>query len=206
MRFSYEISPKKRGNWRPRIEFTYELSADEVAHRPYFSRLTLVSGSLDYNYRKGSYKAVRDEIVIEIGSKDNDKGEPWGLYFDEHRKKRDLTRSFYDNYSVIGSISGLMICDSMFIENSIRKTYSFYGPWKPGKEPDYSEIVPVLLEIRDTIRIMQTNGLDSGQNDAIIGEMVSVGTGDDWIGSGTTANVVRNRYVTHDEARQIELD
>lgn len=206
MRFSYEISPKKRGNWRPLVRFSYQLSADEIRHRPYFSRLTLVSGNMNFNYTKSYYKPCRDEIVIEIESNKSGKGEPWALYRNEHRKNSDVHRNVYDAYSFCKDISGMTICDSAFIENEISNSFAFYGPWKPGKEPDYSEIVPVLLEIRDTIRIMQTNGLDSGQNEIIAGEMVSVGNGDDWIGSGTTANVVRNLYVTHDEARQIELD
>ncbi len=204
MNFSYKITPKNRGNWRPEISFSFSLSAGDIAHRPYFSDLVLVSGSLAVPYKPGAISFPRDTIVIALAdSKEDDKGETWAMYRDDRRGDTE-TFKLYDRIIAGDRGSFLKIVDHGYANNPLSFDFSFFGPWKPGKKPDYSEIVPILFEIRDSISIMQTNGLEDGPNEEISGSMFSVRNGDEWIGTGVNPEVAKDRVINSD-VRQIDL-
>ncbi len=188
MNFYYRIGKKPRGNWRPKIEFGYSWKKEEVAHNPKTEHLVLSSEKC----RRFFETTPVGINVAVLPSKFKGDFEPWELY-DNPKKGHAGCRSSVH----AGQGSNLYVLDSVYKKDYADMKYVFYAPWKPGAKPDYSEIVPVMLEIKDWIELMLTDGLESGESDEINGNMVlSEG---EWFGTGM-------EYVKTDENKNVVID
>lgn len=202
MQFRYTIHPKKRGNWRPLVEVEWAFSDEDVQHRPIMSALYLQSGNFISSNMNVSFS--HHSIVVQI-MKDNkyDKSsENWALYSTDKRGDPSVHKhcgcNQYSTFCDHGSLIPI-IPREQFLEKGCHGSFNFYAPWKQGSKPDYSEIVPALIEIRDYLRMMQTEGIDSGETGAITEQMIA--KGNDWV-----IFKKNNNYNDNGEYRALDLD
>jgi len=150
------------------------------------------------------------DLLVEMKGLKSD-GEGWCLYRKPTRGNPDIHYSnFYDCGNLCITRGGYANLNFDFSrQTELSREFSFYGPWMPGQNPDYSGILPVLFEIRDTINLMIMEGKESGESEEISGQMSSDGFG--WFGTGTEISRPKEQYVTDREGRKrvvrhIELD
>lgn len=133
--------------------------------------------------------AVKKDVYMVYVELPSD-GEPWSLYA---YASRGDTRTFVNAYTSAEKRPYSYIClldaDKIDPAGKFESETKFYGPWKPGTTPNYSEIVPILKSLGETIARNLDNGKDSGS---------SARLGDDFV-------LKNGVFVSKEEAKAIEM-
>lgn len=200
MRFFYTISKKPRGNYRPKIEFGFELKAEDVAHNPYIPPIFLTYDYFNKNRGDLIESQHKNAVVIDLTNLKSD-GENWCLW---QEPKRGDKRSYCSTFS---GFPHMILNHGGFEDHRNEVQFNFYAPWKPGADPDYTEIIPVLFSIRDIITVSLKDGLDSGESEERVGDM-SLDIRDkqeNWLGTGTTVEKPAPKTVKTSDGRCVAV-
>jgi len=200
MRFFYTIHKKPRGNYRPLIEFGFELNPEDTAHNPYIPPIFLTYDYFNKNRGDLIESHNPNAVVIDLTQLKSD-GENWCLWRENKRGDKhshcDEFRDFPHKKLTFGG----------YQSHPLSNDYSFYAPWKSGASPDYSEIIPVLFSIREILEVSLKDGLDSGESEERVGDM-SLDIRDkreSWQGVGTTVEKPAPKTVATDDGRQVAV-
>ncbi len=173
--YSIRIHPKPRGNWRPKVEISLQIKAEDHPWRPKLKGLCIwgVWGSRYELYGfddvvpcvyldqiRGRYLVPdipRERPFIWLG--DLQAGEPAAIW--EHPKKGNeeaWCRNRDKHYSYFP------VLDEQYIEKDLLFNRSFYLPWRSGAHPDYSDFMQRLSLIPRIVYEQLLDGTDSGES------------------------------------------
>ena len=173
--YSIRIHPKPRGNWRPKVEISLQIKAEDHPWRPKLKGLCIwgVWGS-DWNLY--GFNGVEpciylDQIqgrafVPDISGKkpfiwlgDLQTGEPTAIWDKPQRGESNAC-----NYSKQEHSSYTIVLDDGYLEKDKFVTRTFYLPWRPGARPDYSDFMQRLALIPQIVYNQLLDGIDSGES------------------------------------------
>lgn len=200
MRFFYNIGKKHRGNYRPKIQFGFELYQEDIAHNPRLPHIILTYGysAIEKKLQKVEKEAFDKFLKFDLEFLNKPNTEPWALFVEPRRGSEDHAMDLS-----IWGMPNLSIFREGYQSNPRTRLLEFYAPWKPGASPDYSEIIPVLFSIRDTVATALQEGLDSGESEERSGDM-SVTLREkklDWQGIGTSVERPKPQTVMTEDGR-----
>jgi len=200
MRFFYTIHGKPRGNYRPKIDFGWELKPEDISHNPYIPPIVLTYDYFNKNRGDLIESHYKNAVVIDLTQLKSE-GENWCLWREPKRGDKHSHCSTFSGFPhLLLSTGGFENCANIW-------NFEFYAPWKPGASPDYTEIIPILFSIRDVITVSLKDGLDSGESEERVGDMdldIRDRT-ENWLGKGTSVEKPAPKTVATSDGRQVAV-
>jgi len=179
-KFKYDITEKPQGHWRPEITFSFSWEDEDVKHNPLIKNVYLIAPQplVDKVIPKNFIEAARNEIAKQSASQsvivamliNNPGGERWSLYRDPDLGSARVHQGYIKN----NWMANIKIAEAGFINEKENKEFKFYAPWKDGATPDYSDVVPILMDLRNVVMGMLESGKSSGKSDGIGDELVYI--------------------------------
>ena len=176
-KYSIHIHPKPRGNWRPKVEISISIRAEDHPWRPRLEGLCIwgIGGQTRYSELIEAENCIflpqiegKENTIIHIkgkkpsiwigdlAAKDSECAAIW-KYF----KKGDRKLVSYDTEE---KLSYILLLRHSYLDEDISINDSFYLPWRLGARPDYSDFMARFRLIPQAIYNQLLDGLDSGES------------------------------------------